>query len=71
MEGKGTRRNAIPSPYRVSLLRERKSLGRVKRFEILREGKRDFVSIGGVCLSKPTFLEMKKQSFFKYYLIIK
>lgn len=70
MEGKGTRRNAIPSPYRVSLLRERKSLGRVKRFEILREGKRDF-SIGGVCLSKPPFLEMKKRSFFKYYLIIK
>lgn len=47
MGGKGTRRNAIPSPYRISLLR-------VKRFEILREGnvKRDFVSIGGICLSK-------------------
>lgn len=67
MEGKGTRRNAIPSPYRVSLLRERKSLGRVKRFEILREGKRDFVSIGGICLSKPPFLEMKKR-FFLYII---
>lgn len=31
----GSRRNAIPSSYRVSLLRERNSL---KRFEILREG---------------------------------
>lgn len=31
----GSRRNAIPSSYRVSLLRERNSL---KRFEILKEG---------------------------------